>query len=172
MDSGKLVHKARTGDAEAFEELIEPIREKLYRIAYSYVKNRDDALDIVSESVYRAYVNLRRLKNPSYFDTWMIRIVINQSINLINKNRRITLKADMAVNASSQDTVDIDEALDLYAAMDRLNDNQKAVVILKYFEDLPITQVAAIMERPVGTVKSFLHGALKELRLELKEAFQ
>lgn len=172
MDSGKLVHKARTGDAEAFEELIEPIREKLYRIAYSYVKNRDDALDIVSESVYRAYVNLRRLKNPSYFDTWMIRIVINQSINLINKNRRITLKADMAVNAASQDTVDIDEALDLYAAMDRLNDNQKAVVILKYFEDLPITQVAAIMERPVGTVKSFLHGALKELRLELKEAFQ
>lgn len=171
MDTGQLVHKARKGDAVAFDELMSSCREKLYRIAYSYVKNRDDALDIVSESVYRAYVNLQSLKNPSYFNTWMIRIVINQSINFVNKNRRITLNAGMALNATGQDALEINEAIDLYAAIDRLDGNQKAVIILKYLEDLPITQVAEIMDRPVGTVKSYLHGALKGLRLELKEVY-
>jgi len=172
MDNSELVHKARKGDAAAFEELIKFCQEKLYRIAYSYVNNRDDALDIVSESVYRAYVNLRTLKNPSYFNTWIIRIVINQSINFINKNRRVVLKEDIGLNTGSQDSIKTDETIDLYAAMDKLDDNQKAVVILKYFEDLTITQVAEIMERPVGTVKTYLHGALKNLRLELKEVFQ
>jgi RNA polymerase sigma-70 factor (ECF subfamily) len=56
--------------------------------------------------------------------------------------------------------------------MDRLDENQKAVIILKYFEDLTIAQVAEIMNRPVGTIKTYLHGALKNLRLELKEVFQ
>ena len=83
MDTSVLMHKARKGDAAAFDELVKSCQEKLYRIAYSYVNNRDDALDIVSESVYRAYLNLRTLKNPSYFNTWIIRIVINQSISFI-----------------------------------------------------------------------------------------
>ena len=172
MDNSELVHKARKGDAAAFEELIKFCQEKLYRIAYSYVNNRDDALDIVSESIYKAYVNLRTLKNPSYFSTWIIRIVINQSINFINKNRRVMPKEDVGLNVGKEDSVKTDETIDLYAAMDKLDENQKAVVILKYFEDLTITQVAEIMERPVGTVKTYLHGALKNLRLELKEVFQ
>jgi RNA polymerase sigma-70 factor (ECF subfamily) len=171
MDTNELVHKAKRGDAAAFTELMQSCQEKLYRIAFSYVKNRDDALDIVSESVYRAYVNLRSLKNPSYFNTWIIRIAINQSINFISKTRRITLKEDIELNVA-KNTVETDEAMDLYKAMDRLDENQKAVIILKYFEDLPITQVAEVMNRPVGTIKTYLHGALKNLRLELKEVFQ
>ena len=172
MDNSELVHKARKGDAVAFEELIMSCKEKLYRIAYSYAKNKDDALDIVSESVYRAYVNLKTLKNPSYFSTWMTRIVINQSINFINKNRKVVPKEDVGLNLGKEDSAKIDDTIDLYAAMDRLDENQKAVIILKYFEDLTITQVAEVMERPVGTVKTYLHGALKNLRLELKEVFQ
>ncbi|MBS3977580.1 MAG: sigma-70 family RNA polymerase sigma factor [Syntrophomonadaceae bacterium] len=171
MDTSELVHKARKGDAAAFSELMQACQEKLYKIAYSYVKNRDDALDVVSESVYRAYVNLRTLKNPAYFDTWIIRIVINQSINFTNKNRRFALKEDMAHVTVSQKAIETDETIDLYSAIDKLEEKQKAVIILKYFEDLPLTQVAEIMERPVGTVKTYLHGALKKLRLELKEVF-
>lgn len=172
MDSGELVHRAQKGDAAAFDELMKTCQEKLYRIAYSYVKNREDALDIVGEAVCKAYVNLRTLKKPSYFHTWMIRIVINQSINFINKNSRVTLKEDMTLNATSRDPVEINESMDLYAALDKLDEKQKAVIILKYFEDLPLTQVAEIMDRPVGTVKTYLHHALKNLRLELKEVFQ
>lgn len=172
MDNRELAHKARKGDAAAFEELIKFCQEKLYRIAYSYVNNRDDALDIVSESVYRAYLNLRTLKNPSYFDTWIIRIVINQAINFLNKNRRVMLKEDIGLNTGSRDAVKSDETIDLHAAMGKLDENQKTVIILKYFEDLTITQVAEVMERPVGTVKTYLHGALKNLRLELREVFQ
>jgi len=169
MDTRELVHKAQKGDASAFEELMKACQEKLYRIAYSYLKNRDDALDIVSESVYRAYVNLRTLKNPEYFNTWIIRIVINQAINLKNKNQKVILTEDMHFITGKVDRLTTDEIMDLHAAMDMLDDNQKAVIILKYFEDLTITQVAEIMNRPVGTVKTYLHGALKNLRLELKE---
>jgi RNA polymerase sigma-70 factor (ECF subfamily) len=171
MDINELVHKAKKGDAAAFTELMQSCQDKLYRIAYSYVKNRDDALDIVSETVYKAFVSLKSLKNPSYFTTWIIRIAINQSINFISKNRRITLKEDIELSVA-KNAVETDEAMDLHKAMDSLDENQKAVIILKYFEDLTITQVAEVMNRPIGTVKTYLHGALKSLRLELKEVFQ
>jgi len=172
MDISELVHRARKDDAEAFGELMKMSQEKLYRIAYSYVKNRDDALDIVSESVYKAYVNLRTLKNPEYFNTWIIRIVINQSVNFLNKTKRITLKEDLSQSPEEQNPIQTIELMDLNDAMDRLNENQKAVIILKYFEDLTLTQIAEIMKRPVGTVKTYLHSALKALRLEMKEVFQ
>jgi RNA polymerase sigma-70 factor (ECF subfamily) len=171
MDISELVRKAKKGDNAAFAELIQSSQEKLYRIAYSYVRNKDDALDIVSESVYKAFVNLESLKNPSYFNTWIIRIAINQSINFINKGRKVMLKENIELNAA-KNTPEPDEAFDLHTAMDRLDENQKAVIILKYFEDLTIAQVAEIMNRPVGTIKTYLHGALKNLRLELKEVFQ
>ncbi|MBS3984835.1 MAG: sigma-70 family RNA polymerase sigma factor [Selenomonadales bacterium] len=172
MDTAQLVVRAQRGDEAAFAELVKAYQAQLYRIALSYVKNREDALDIVSESVYRAFVNLRSLKNPSHFKTWLIRIVINQAVNVMRQRQRVAVTGDLSVAPFIPHGLRSDDLLDLYAAIDKLDENQRAVIILKYCEDLTLTQVAQVLERPLGTIKTHLHGALKTLRLELKEEFQ
>jgi len=172
METKELVRKAAKGDDMAFTELIKSCQEKLYRIAYSYVKNKDDALDIVGETVYTAYTKIETLKNPEYFTTWIIRITINQSINFIKKHQRVILHDENIYIPSEIKEDNEEEIMDLENAMDKLNKDQKTVIILKYFEDLTLTQVAQVMQKPLGTVKTYLNSALKSLRLELKEVLR
>ena len=74
---------------EELVELIHTYKEKFYRIAYSYVKNEQDALDVIQESVYKAYCSLDKLKSPEYFKTWFTRILINKAIDQIRFKKRI-----------------------------------------------------------------------------------
>jgi len=171
MDAVQLVAQAQKGDGVAFAELLGPYQSQLYRIAFSYVKNREDALDVVSETVYRAFVNLRNLKQASHFNTWLVRIAINQAINLRRQRQRVVVTGDVDAVPISGVGVDADEWIDLAAAVEKLDDDQRAVIILKYYEDLTLAEVAEILERPLGTIKTLLHKALRILRLELKEVF-
>jgi len=171
MDVAQLVVRAQKGDEAAFAELMKSCQAQLYRIAKSYVKSREDALDTVSESTYRAFLNLRSLKQPTHFNTWIIRIVINQAVNLLRQRQRTAVKGDLSVATDVPEGRHHDDLLDLYAAIDKLDDSQRAVIVLKYCEDLTLAQVADVLGRPLGTVKTHLHGALKALRLELKEEF-
>jgi len=77
----KEVLRAMHGNRESFHALIEANQEKLYRIAYSYVHNQHDALDIVQDAVYRAFVSIKNLKHAEYFNTWLVRIVINCALD-------------------------------------------------------------------------------------------
>ncbi len=83
------VKRAINGDEKAFIELIEKQREKLYRVAYAYVKNEEDALDIVQETVYKAYISIDTLRKPKYFNTWLTKILINISLATLKKNKNI-----------------------------------------------------------------------------------
>jgi RNA polymerase sigma-70 factor, ECF subfamily len=167
MDYLETVRKARKGDAEAFSRLVRERKEDIYRIAYSYVKNRDDALDIVSDAIYKAFVSVRKLKEPEYFNTWFTRILINCANDYLKKSRRVVPMVESI--DLSQESNGSEDIMDLYSAIDKLEDKQKTVIILKYLNDLTITEVADILKMPVGTVKTVLHKALRELRLELKE---
>ena len=170
MELSQLVAKAKKGDDNAFAKLIEKKKDNLYRIAYSYVKNQEDALDIVSETVFKAYTTLATLKNPDYFYTWLTRITINSSINHIKKHSKvIPMELAGVENDFVLSETDQESTIDLYNAIDKLDENLKTVIVLKYLEDMTLSEVAETMERPLGTVKTFLNKALKELRLSLKE---
>ena len=161
------VARAQRGDDEAFADLVMERKDRLYRIAYSYVGSRDDALDIVSETIYNAYVSLHKLRQHEHFYTWLTRILINRALTHTKKKRQVerdTPEMPAEIEATSREAL-----LDLYAAIDRLPPEQKAIVILKYLCDMTLAEVAEIMQYPLGTVKTYLHRALKELRLELKE---
>lgn len=169
VDFNEKVLRARHGDDNAFSDLIRERKEILYRTAFTYVKNRDDALDIVSETIYKAYISIKKLKEPQFFNTWLIRILINTSLDHIKRSKKILpFKGDIAINEpiTSRDSV---ELLDLYYAVDKLDPKYKTIVILKYFQDFTLGQIAEVLECPIGTVKTYLHKALKELRIELKE---
>lgn len=172
MNTEMLVKKAKSGDDNAFYELIQTKKETLYRTAYAYVKNKEDALDIVSDTVYKAYVSIKKLKEPSFFNTWLTRILINSALDHIKKSSRIIPMEEAAMDNHRALEDNKEEKIDLYRAVDSLDEKCKTVVILKYFQDLTITQISDIMQCPMGTVKTYLHRALKGLRIELKEDFQ
>ncbi len=163
------VIRAKKGDDNAFSLLIQERKEKLYRTAFAYVKNEQIALDVVGETVLKAYKGIRKLNTPAYFDTWLIRILINSAINALKQSRKIVpLNEEVLLESMKYQEKDYN-SIDLLSAIDCLDEKHKNIIILKYFQDLTITQVAEILQMPVGTAKTYLHRALKKLRIELRE---
>lgn len=170
MEPIEKVKMAKKGDDNAFYELIQDRKEMLYKTAYTYVRNKEDALDIVQETVYKAYCSIKKLKEPAFFNTWLTRILINCSLDYMKK-KKIMVPMEEKIESSLTGISDRDreQIIDLRSAVDRLDDKCKTVVILKYFQDMTIEQISDILECPSGTIKSYLHKALIELRLDMKE---
>lgn len=168
MEIEDKIKSAQRGNDDAFYELINEKKEILYKTAFTYVKNKEDALDIVQETVYKSYISIKKLKEPKYFNTWLVRILINCSIDFMRKNKK-NINLNEAISDTSYQHESKEETIDLYSAVDKLKDKYKTVVILKYFQDMTLQEIADVMECPLGTVKTNLHNALKELKLELKE---
>lgn len=164
-----MIKLAQKGDDNAFYELISQRKNQLYKTAFAYVKNKEEAMDIVSDTVYKAYISIKRLKEPSFFDTWLTRILINTSLDCINKNSRVITLNENISSAVGVISKDDEQIIDLKVAVDKLNGEYKTIVILKYFQDMTLVEIAKILQCPLGTVKTRLHKALGELRLDLKE---
>ena len=170
MDVETLVKNAKSGDENAFCELVKINKEILYKTAYLYTKNEHDSLEILDETVYRAYVSIKKLKEDKYFNTWIMRILINRCISYLNNRKRIELLGINIGNLrkGSKEDKNLEDRLDLYKAIDELDGKLKVVIILRYFQDLTVSQIADILECPIGTVKTHIHKAIKRLRIELE----
>ncbi|MGG2094665.1 sigma-70 family RNA polymerase sigma factor [Bacillus sp. S13(2024)] len=168
MDEIKLVKKAKKGDDAAFEKLISLHQDQLYRTAYMYVQNKEDALDIVQETVYKAYVSLEQLQKLNFFLTWLTRILIHNAYQLLNEKKKVQKLEDskkLAVYEDVRNTANrIEQNIDLQVAIGQLDENYQTVIILHYYYDLPINQIAWHMHVPEGTVKTYLYRARKSLK--------
>jgi RNA polymerase sigma-70 factor (ECF subfamily) len=171
MEQDILIKKAIKGDADAFTELIKSNKVYLYKIAYSYVKNEQTALDILQESTYKAFINIKKLNKPAFFKTWVTKIIINEALNTIRKDKNIVSINEDTPLHNEQNTVSIEEKLDLYNALDNLRDNYKTVILLKYFNSLSVENISYIMDIPQNTVKSHLKRAKESLSKILKEDY-
>ncbi len=167
----KLVEKAVKGNREAFGELIMMHQEYLYKLAYMYTKNEQDALDAVQECAMRAMISMDKLRVPAYFRTWITRILIN-SIYQEHKKRKNSVLFGEYDEAAPEQPVSIEEKADLYDAIDLLPPAWKTVVILQYFQGMKIKDIAQVMNIPVGSVKAYLFRAKKALRNQLEERSQ
>lgn len=87
MNKTTLEEKAIAGDEDSFTVLIDGMQERLYRMAYSYVRNQEDALEIVQETVFKAYISIHKLKQPQYFKTWLTKIAVNCALDFIRKSK-------------------------------------------------------------------------------------
>ena len=168
MISEEKVKRAIKGDKEAFYEIIQENRDILYKTAFVYTKNQHDALEILDDTVYKAYISIKKLKQPQYFNTWLTRILINTSINYVRKQKKVVYLEENSWEQSAVDS-DREELIDLYDAIDKLDDKYRMIVVLRYFQDLTVPQIAEVMECPLGTIKTYLHRALKQLRINLQE---
>lgn len=162
------VKLAIQGDEKAFEYLMDINKEGFYRTAYAYVKNEADALDILQETVYKAYMSIGKLKEPKYFKTWITRILINNAKDFMKSKNKVVSIVDNPSEASSYyESYGIDEKLDILSSIDKLEYKLKNVIVLKYFQDLTITEISQVLDCPTGTVKTHLNKALSKLRISM-----
>lgn len=170
-DEYRHIKKAIAGDKIAFAEIIKRNKIYLYKTAYMYIKNEDKALDILHETISKALANIHKLKNPDYFKTWITRILINSAIDMNQKHSKIEELNEASTIIDIKNSISLEEKLDLYHAVDLLNDRYKTVIIMKYFNDMKIKEISEVMILPENTVKTYLNRAKTALRYILKEGY-
>lgn len=143
-------------------------REGYYRLAYTYVKNQQDALDIVQEAICKALESQHKLKNPDGIKSWFYKIVVHTALDFLRKSNKIVLTEDEILEDIGGSSSDNYEDTDLMSALDRLSDENKTIVVLRYFESMKLQDIASIMNMPESTVKTKLYSSLKKLRIELE----
>lgn len=150
------------------EDYILNNKESHYRTAYSYVKNKEDALDVVQESIYKALSAIEGLEHIEFLKTWFYRILINTSIDHSRKAKKVTYVDDTILNNHADVKEDTYEDFDLQDALDKLPDEYKSIITLRYFEDLKLEEIAEILQQNLNTVKTRLYAGLKRLRIEIE----
>ena len=140
--------------------------EKYYRIAYSYVFQEQDAMDIVQEGAYRAILKSGSLKEPGYVDRWICRIIMNEAVRFLETYRGRTVAMEKMPEEGREDRT---EDPDLREALAKLSEEERRIVVLRYFEEEKLTAIAKAMDLKVNTVKSRLYRAVEKLRNYMTE---
>lgn len=165
MKQEKLVKKAIKGNEAAFEALVTAESEQLYKTAFLYVRNKEDALDVLQETVYKAFISIEQLKNPEYFSTWLTKILIRNAYQLLNSKKKTILTGDDFIQQlAEKESNSLDQPYDLPDALSKLSPHYRTVIILFYFHDLSIQTIADTMKKPEGTIKTYLRRAKIELK--------
>ncbi|MFR4052278.1 MAG: sigma-70 family RNA polymerase sigma factor [Clostridium perfringens] len=167
----RLIKESMKGNKESFGILIKNNKEYLYKMAFLYVKDEQDALEVIHETVYRAFLNIEKLKKAKFFNTWITRILINVSIDFLKKKGKNEMLDESTPIIKERCEISTEEKLDLYNAIDLLNDNYKTVIIMMYFNDMKIKDISKVMETPENTVKTYLRRAKQALGEVLKEGY-
>ncbi|MDU5083423.1 RNA polymerase sigma factor [Tissierella carlieri] len=151
------------------EDYIIKNKELFYRLAYSYVKNIDDALDVVQESIYKAFSSIDSLKDFGYIKTWFYRIIVNVSLDLLRKRKREIITDEEFILSNDVGAVDHYADIDLKKALETLPENYRSIIVLRFFEDLKLEEIAEILDQNINTVKTRLYKALEILRLSMDD---
>lgn len=174
----ELIERTRTGDAGAFDGLIERYQDRVYNLCYRLCPNHADAADLTQTAFLKALESLSRFEARSNFFTWLYRIAANEALSLRRQRRRrpsVSLDsvdddrraAEPALEESSAIATRIDQAdlmKRLEAALEQLDDEFRVAVVLRDVEDMDYSEIADVLGVPVGTVKSRIHRGRMMLR--------
>ena len=162
--------KKNKTNKELIEQIILEKYNQYYRLAYSYTHNEADACDIVQNGAYKALRSSHTLREPEFAATWIYRIMLNECFNYTRQPKYVSYESMLEEEGFDPgNTEDTYTNIDLQKALDMLPDKEKAVVILKYFEDKKLEDIAVILDENISTVKSRLYRALKKLRNVLSD---
>ncbi|WP_213975205.1 sigma-70 family RNA polymerase sigma factor [Tepidanaerobacter acetatoxydans] len=165
--------RAKNKDPESFYKLLEPIKDQLYRIAFMYMKNEDDALDCVHDSIVKAIQSIDSLREPRYFNTWITRITINTcKDNLRKAQNSIPHDTSEFEKILAHNDGSIEENIDLHRVLDNLKDDEKELIAMRYMEDMSIRDIAETVHAPLGTVSSKISRTIKKLRAYMEGEYK
>lgn len=181
-----LIHQARAGDPSAQSQLAQKHRQAMYLLALQFLKNHDDAMDTVQDSLLRFFETLHRFDPRRPVRPWLFQIVRNRARDLLRRRKvrkhnsiderddEGNLRFELLDPAADpeRDTQKIRLKARLWQALDSLSPNQREIIVLRDYQDLAYAEIAATLDIPIGTVMSRLHGARKRLRTVLEESLQ
>ena len=143
-------------------------QNKFYRLAYSYVRNREDALDVVQNAVCSALEHYQTLRSQEAIRTWFYRILVNECL-MILRNRKQTFTEDENLEEASYEDQGFERWDDLSDSIGRLEPDTQMIIKLRFFEELPLKEIAQIMEMNLSSVKAKLYRGLKWLKVNVPE---
>lgn len=176
-----LIGKVLEGDTKAFERLVEKYKKRIYYLAYKMTRDHDSADELAQESFVKAYQAMSGFKPGYSFYTWIYRICVNLSINFLKREKQsvsvdFLRDSGIAIDRSNESSqlermIASEQAAIVKEALNTLPPDQKAVFILKTYDDMSYEQMAEVMDCSIGTVMSRLFRARRKLKkaLELAE---
>ncbi len=177
-DDERIIEACRRGDRRAFNELVRGNQQRVYRVVRRIVQDPDDAMDITQDVFIRAYQGLDGFRGGSKIFTWLYRIAVNLSINHVKSGRvRRFFRFDREDGEYVDHTPGIHEGLEreeirrsIERAIAALPAKQRAVFVLRYYEELPYEDIAGMLGTSVGGLKANYHHAMKKIEEKVRHA--
>jgi len=168
-----LVFQVRSGDNNAFRSLVERWSRRVYRLAYRMTGQAQDAEDVVQETFYRAYRQLERFESKASFGTWIFRIAVNCSVDLLRVRKRHVDGEDLPEQHSREMPPDrLAESSELRQKFERslrlLTQQERSAFLLRHYEGCSIEQISLVMELSETAVKNSIFRAVQKLRRQLE----
>ena len=168
-------------EKEQFIKLLEGRIQVLYKISYSYFRDKDSASDAVQDSVLIAYRNIAKLKDREKFNAWITTILVNRCRDIVRRNKKVSFEeynesvldiSRFALKNIDTSFENLETRLDIIKFLEKIDDKYSEVIRLKYLGDYTIEEIATIMDIPQGTVKSRLNTGIKKLKslMEVKRS--
>jgi RNA polymerase sigma-70 factor (ECF subfamily) len=174
-DEKELVVRARSGDRQAFDRLVQENKDKMFALTYRMTGDREAALDLMQETFFTAFREIRRFRGEASFSSWLYRIASNKSINYLRRKKilsflPLTEKPSEAASYEMEDTADKKElAGEIAAAVNLLPPKQKLVFSLRFYEQLSFVEIARMLNKGESTVKTNYKKAVGKLQKRLKK---
>jgi RNA polymerase sigma-70 factor (ECF subfamily) len=173
---GVLLEKARAGDRQAFKSIVTTYQQKVFLLAYSYLRNREDAQDVVQETFMRLYQKLAAYDREKNFQSWLLQIAKNLCIDYYRKNlsKRREMERDASLDdlnpaapRGESDPLNSDLREVFSRGLARLGKRQRLVFVMKHYNGLDYREIAQVLNISLGTVKSLHFKAVQNLRSAL-----
>jgi len=168
LAAGQLAREATGGDLEAFEELIRRLQRRVYGFAYQHLRDTEEAHDLAQEIFVKLYRNLARYDVDRPFEPWFWKLAVNTSINY--RRKRVPLPVEATDEPADDSSAMPRHDPALVQALSQLDPSYRLPVLLHYYADLSLEQVANSLNSSVPAIKSRLHRARAQLRNSLAEA--
>jgi RNA polymerase sigma-70 factor (ECF subfamily) len=180
-DDAALVERCRNGDIAAFEPLVEKYRQRVWRLAYNVLRDREEAWDVAQDAFIKAFQALPNFRGQSAFYTWLFRIVMNVATDRARARaargrafgteavpeedwERVLVEQSPDAPAPDEAAAGTQERARIMRALDTLPANHKQIIVLSDLEGLSYKEIAEVLSIPMGTVMSRLHNARKKLK--------
>lgn len=164
MDSIDLIKKARAGDKEALINLVMNNKNDYYKLAYVYLRDKEDSMDAMEDMIVILYENIKKLKNSDAFYSWSKTILVNCCKKILRRKKKVIFVDEYEENEFTEKYQTKEQKIDIIRALKNLSSHQEEAIRLKYFMDMDYETISSITNVPVGTVKSRISIGLKKLR--------
>ncbi len=161
------MEQCKDGDMDAYCQLVRQYQHTIYNCAFRILSNSEDAADVTQTAFLKMYERLESYDTSRSFFSWMYRVTVNEAIDQKRKRRRFDVDHEEAspVNGNPDNNFEANETRDrIQAALNRLSDDARVVIVLRHFSDCSYSEMAEILEIPERTVRSRLYSARQRLK--------